>query len=723
MVAFKPVPNVQTSIVLFDRYPGVLPFNDTPLDHSRFFGRDEETRLLMHQLLRVDLLVFFAMPGLGKTSLLNAKLFPLLRARDFLPLPVRFNDTEHALTPLKVFTAAIERTCQTETIDYTPGDKESLWEFFKTAVFWRGDRLQTPVLILDQFEELFTLQGEEFRHMTAAELGQLRGRQLPHRVRQQLQEGQHLPFSDKPPEVKVLLSVREDALGLLQEITPEIPTILQNRFRLTGLSVEDASQAIIGPAGLVAEDVQFATRPFTYNETTVNKLIETTRIKKEGSIDPFLLQILCNHIEKQVRQKQVAGNATETKLIVDSSYLSDEQGIKTLMANFYLDALKQLTPPKLRRRARRLCEVGLLTGNGRRHSLVVEEIQKAYKLDSKALTSLERARLLRKEARRSSFSYEISHDRLAEAIQEKRRWRLPREVKIGVATFVLFVLVVLVAAALFTYFQAESRKHIAEARDKVEKILDYIIFDLRDELTDHGGRPLLDDIQKQVDAYYERMSGVGESDEILRRKAVSYNNRGDLFLERDLDLAGASYQIALAIHKQLAARDPANIERQRDLSISYERIGDVQDAQENRQAALSAYEDSLKLRQELAARDPANLEWQHDLSVSYNKIGDVQYTQRALAAALSAYQQSLQIAEKLAAHDPANLKWQTDLAVSLYKNGTVFEQQDPPRKKEAATNYQRMLNILRPLAAANRLAADQKGLIADVEKRLEGLKD
>jgi len=281
----------------------------------------------------------------------------------------------------------------------------------------------------------------------------------------------------------------------------------------------------------------------------------------------------------------------------------------------------------------------------------------------------------------------------------------------------------------------------------------------------------LDDIQKQVDAYYERMSGVGESDEILRRKAVSYNNRGDLFLERDLDLAGASYQIALAIHKQLAARDPANIERQRDLSISYERIGDVQDAQENRQAALSAYEDSLKLRQELAARDPANLErqrdlsvsyehigdvqahksdwqaalkaykdslklrqelaardpanleWQHDLSVSYNKIGDVQYTQRALAAALSAYQQSLQIAEKLAAHDPANLKWQTDLAVSLYKNGTVFEQQDPPRKKEAATNYQRMLNILRPLAAANRLAADQKGLIADVEKRLEGLKD
>ena len=157
MVAFEAVRHTPTSLSLSDRYPGALPFNDTPLDHRRFFGRNEETRLLMHQLLRVDLLVLFAMPGLGKTSLLNAKLFPLPRGRDFLPLPVRFNDTEHTLTPLQVFIAAIEQTCQAEAIDYTPGDKASLWEFFKTAVFWRGDRLQTPVLILDQFEELFTL--------------------------------------------------------------------------------------------------------------------------------------------------------------------------------------------------------------------------------------------------------------------------------------------------------------------------------------------------------------------------------------------------------------------------------------------------------------------------------------------------------------------------------------------------------------------------------------
>jgi hypothetical protein len=62
---------------------------------------------------------------------------------------------------------------------------------------------------------------------------------------------------------------------------------------------------------------------------------------------------------------------------VDSTYLGSEQGIKALTANFYLDALKQLTPPKLRRRARRLCEEGLLTGEGRRCSLLIEEITRA----------------------------------------------------------------------------------------------------------------------------------------------------------------------------------------------------------------------------------------------------------------------------------------------------------------------------------------------------------
>ena len=43
-------------------------------------------------------------------------------------------------------------------IEYHAQNTSSLWHYFKTVEFWREDLLQTPVLVLDQFEEIFTLQ-------------------------------------------------------------------------------------------------------------------------------------------------------------------------------------------------------------------------------------------------------------------------------------------------------------------------------------------------------------------------------------------------------------------------------------------------------------------------------------------------------------------------------------------------------------------------------------
>jgi hypothetical protein len=673
MAAFKSVSNAQKLQPLSDRYPGTLPFSDTPLDHRRFFGRDEEARLLQHQLLRADLLVLFAKPGLGKTSLLNAKLFPLLRQRDFLPLSVRFNHTDPSLSPLQVLTDAIEQTCKAEKIDYTPGDKDSLWEFFKTAIFWRGDRFQTPVLILDQFEEIFTLQVEGFRHAAAAELGQLLGRRLPERVRKRFQEGQSLPFSEKPPEVKVLLSVREDDLGMLQELTPEIPSILQNRFRLTGLSMEDARRAITGPARLAIEGFRFSTKPFEYNKTTVEDMIAAAR-NKEGSIDPFFLQILCHQIEKQVRQRQSASNPTAANLIVDSSYLGGEQGIKALTANLYLDALNQITRPKLRRRARRLCEEGLLTAAGRRHGgLPIENIKKDYKLDDISLEVLETARLLRKVPNYGSFSYEISHDRLAEAIREKRRWRLPRGVQIGLA---ILVAVLLVSTALISYFQIQGKRHAEAERENTEPILDYMIGPLWRKLLSLSEYRLLEDIRGQIDEYYKRMGNVGESDKVLGRKGRFYSYKGDLLLQRgEPEPALKAYNDGLKLFTKLAEDDQANTDWKEALSFNYERIGNLQKVQGNFPAALDSYSQSLDIRKKLTERDPTNAQWQQDLSLSHVRIGDVLRAQGNFPAALESYQQSLALAKKLTEREPANAPWQHDLWVSQGQIGDVLRAQ------------------------------------------------
>src|SRR5215831_14105897 len=70
---------------------------------------------------------------------------------------------------LQGISAAAER----QGTEYIAGDPSSLWSFFKTAEFWHGDILVKPVLILDQFEELFTLQSPEARMNFLSELGYL----------------------------------------------------------------------------------------------------------------------------------------------------------------------------------------------------------------------------------------------------------------------------------------------------------------------------------------------------------------------------------------------------------------------------------------------------------------------------------------------------------------------------------------------------------------------
>ncbi len=82
----------------------------------------------------------------------------------------------------------------------------------------------------------------------------------------------------------------------------------------------------------------------------------------------------------------------------------------------------------------------------------------------------------------------------------------------------------------------------------------------------------------------------------------------------------AAYRAGLAISENLARHDPANLDWQRDLSVSHERIGNVLVAQGERAAALEAYRAGLAIRENLARRDPANLDWQRDLSVSHLKV-------------------------------------------------------------------------------------------------------
>jgi hypothetical protein len=400
------------------RYPGAQPFSDDAISRKIFFGREREVVALSDQILANRMVVVYARSGLGKTSLLNAGVAQRLRDEGYMPLIVRVNDVQNG--PRASVLQGISDAAERQRIEYIAGDPSSLWSFFKTAEFWRGDILVKPVLILDQFEELFTLQSPEARMNFLSELGYLvRGVAPPNFAEA------HPNLSDAAPAVHVVLSLREDFLGLLEEAADRIPQILDHRFRLTPLSLHAAAEALTGPAAIV--DAALGTRPFRYDPKAVERILDylsrrhvRTLVEITRNIEPFQLQLICQRFERIAGERQRQSTDSVTLTIED---IGGEAALRDTLKEFYRRALEALPGRRVREAARRLCENFLISPEGRRLSLEENEIKRQLRLSSETLRQLVSNRLLRCDSRADSIYYELSHDALIEPVLATRQAR------------------------------------------------------------------------------------------------------------------------------------------------------------------------------------------------------------------------------------------------------------------------------------------------------------
>ena len=115
----------------------------------------------------------------------------------------------------------------------------------------------------------------------------------------------------------------------------------------------------------------------------------------------------------------------------------------------------------------------------------------------------------------------------------------------------------------------------------------------------------------------------------------------------------------LALH--LTALDPGNTQWQRDLSVSYERLGVVAVAQGKLDEAARAYRDCLTIAKKLAAGDPGNTGWLRDLSCSLFQISRLDAEQKHWPDAIGNAEASLQTDERLSQLDRSNVDWQEDV--------------------------------------------------------------
>ncbi|MFM7362614.1 MAG: CHAT domain-containing protein, partial [Cyanobacteriota bacterium] len=132
-------------------------------------------------------------------------------------------------------------------------------------------------------------------------------------------------------------------------------------------------------------------------------------------------------------------------------------------------------------------------------------------------------------------------------------------------------------------------------------------------------------------------------------------------------------QQLLARNQRLATAEPDRADLQRDLSVSYNKMGDLYQALGQGEPARQMYRNSLQIRERLATAEPDRADLQRDLSVSYNKMGDLYRALGQGEPARQMYLNSLQIRERLATAEPDRADLQRDLSVSYNKMGDLYQ--------------------------------------------------
>jgi hypothetical protein len=416
----------QGSLNNADPWPGLNSFHEQ--DTAFFHGRDIEAEKLAMLVRRDRVCVLYGSSGIGKSSLLQAGLFPKLRDESFLPVLIRFQYHDHD-PPLRdqALGALVRSTRDSGITEPEMQHGVTLWEHFHR----RGSAYRTPegvkllpVLVFDQFEEVFTLGRMSHERARATEqflqeLSDLVEARPPAEVR--------AGFDARPDEVeafdfvgsrcKVLLSIREDFLAELDTLRTWIPSLGTNSMRLTALR-GDAAVAITSAGGtdLVPPGVcERIVRHVAGYEDNAGVDIPLHVLE----VDPALLSLFCRELNERRKARgepQITGSLVET---------SRGQVIE----DFYDMALTDM-PEKVRQ----FVEEALLTENGHRAGVALEDALHIPGVTEGVIESLVSRRLIRLENYQGLARVELTHDVLTPVVRRSRDSRRSLERSAPTAT-------------------------------------------------------------------------------------------------------------------------------------------------------------------------------------------------------------------------------------------------------------------------------------------------
>jgi WD40 repeat protein/predicted Ser/Thr protein kinase len=353
-------------------YPGLASF--TQEDAEYFFGREVEVEAVWKKLKRPRLLALIGPSGAGKSSFLSAGILPTV------PPGWRVALSTPGHHPLQGLAEAL--------LPAFAGDMESIQSFLRfhepetaLALFsaWR-QKSEHALVIVDQFEELFTLNPPEVREAFANLLGRL----------------------VLEADVHVLLSLRDDFLFHCQKHDALSP-VFSELTPLGTLSPSALRRALVQPA--LACGYRFE------DDALVEEMV--SEVSRERGVLPLLAFAASRLWEKRDR---------EQGLLTREAY-REIGGVEGALAQHAEETLERIRPertPLVRELFR-----NLVTAQGTRASREVEELLSIFSNDEErraaeeVLRELVAARLLTAY----ETSVEIIHESLLSAWPRLVQWR------------------------------------------------------------------------------------------------------------------------------------------------------------------------------------------------------------------------------------------------------------------------------------------------------------
>lgn len=396
----------------------------------KFCGREDESYDVV-KLIRDNVFVtLYGKSGIGKTSLLNAGVFPELREYQYTPFSLRLGMMRDEIQLQNYQTLIIEAVGRIvkriEEVDVIPiqDNQQSvdyLWKYFVNHRFYgKDDNPVIPVIVFDQFEEVLRYNRDEAEILL---------RQVDHCA----VKGTSRRYD---VGVRFVLSIREDDLYRLEDSIDNcyLPVLKRCRYRLRSLTEQGACDAILIPGeGLFKEEEK--------NKIAQN-IIKIARNKEDKSISTNILSLVCNRL--YVENQKTTSPYISLSLV--DSFIKDNP-----FERFYNEATRGFSD-----RAKAYIEEHFVDSTGRRNSIPESDFLINVK-NGKELLEGENRILQRISTSSDGRNYriELIHDSFCEPISELKKKREQKK-KVKIYSILAGIVLVCLGVAIVILSQRDT---------------------------------------------------------------------------------------------------------------------------------------------------------------------------------------------------------------------------------------------------------------------------